>query len=76
MTVKHPIEILLRAKYDRAYYSLSSLSVVIVHRGAPNDEKTIDGSKITDVGKTYFEYKSGKGITHIPAHRIKRVIKK
>jgi len=47
--------------------------VVIVHRGAPDDRKTIQGKDITHVGKHYFYYISGKHEVCIPLHRILEV---
>lgn len=68
---KHPIQTLLRARYDPKYLKLSDLIVIIRHRGAPNDRKEIDGERIVSVKKDGFWYENefGKKI-FIPAHRI------
>lgn len=63
------IEKLLRSKYDRTQKPLESLVVVIKHRGAERDEKTIDGRDIREVKKNGFFIDD----TFIPAHRIKEV---
>jgi uncharacterized protein (UPF0248 family) len=54
---------------------LGGCEIVIVHRGAPGNRKTIPGKKVTEVKKSYFYYKSGKGgkETCIPLHRILEV---
>ena len=53
---------------------LENAEVVILHRGAPNNEKTISGKNITELKKGYFCYISGNREIHIPHHRILRVI--
>lgn len=55
---------------------LACCSVVIRHRGAPNDEKLILGRQITETKKTYFLYREeGRDMeTHIPMHRVLRVM--
>ena len=74
---KSPIDVLLRARYDKEYSSLRDFIVVILHRGAKNDEKRIDGARIISVQKDGFWYlnKFNEEI-FIPAHRIKRLILK
>jgi len=53
---------------------LAEARVAIRHRGAPNDEKVISGSQITEVHKTHFLCmdESGNEI-HIPMHRILKI---
>jgi uncharacterized protein (UPF0248 family) len=48
---------------------LSQAELVIVHRGAPGDRKTIPGSQIEEVKKSYFSV----GSKVIPNHRILEV---
>ena len=48
---------------------LSRLEIVILHRGAPNNRKTISGKDIR-VYRTYFEYFDGFEWIYIPFHRI------
>ncbi len=67
------IDTLLRAKYDKKFYKLSDLIIVIRHRGLPNDIKEIDGSEIKEVYKDHFTLNDN---THIPSHRIIEIRKK
>ena len=41
-----------------------------VHRGAPDDVKVIDGSSVSDVGRSFLQV----GESMIPHHRIFRII--
>lgn len=70
----HPIRILLRSVYDEKYTPLKKIKVVIRHRGAPNDEKTIKGDRITKVTKYSFYYLEHGEEVCIPAHRILRLL--
>jgi uncharacterized protein (UPF0248 family) len=51
---------------------LEDCEVVIVHRGAPGNRKTISGKKITEVKRSYFYHRNGRD-TCIPLHRILEV---
>ncbi len=53
---------------------LENCEIVIRHRGAPDNKKTIAGKKVTEVKKSYFYYK-GKGGKEvcIPLHRVLEV---
>ncbi len=53
---------------------LEDCEIVIRHRGAPDNKKTIAGKKVTEVKKSYFYYKSrgGKEVC-IPLHRVLEV---
>jgi uncharacterized protein (UPF0248 family) len=44
--------------------------VVFIHRGAPNDLKSISAKAIVRVGQQSFEYKEEEKIVYIPFHRI------
>jgi len=51
--------------------------VIILHRGAPANKKIIQGCQITQVKKSYFYYKEGKGGNtekFIPLHRVLKII--
>ncbi len=48
---------------------LKDCEIIILHRGAPGNRKTISGKKVTEVKKSYFYYKDGRE-TCIPLHRI------
>jgi uncharacterized protein (UPF0248 family) len=52
---------------------LSLCRVKILHRGAPGDEKEIEGRNIREVKKSYFTYESGGRETFIPLHRIRTI---
>ena len=48
----------------------SRVRVLIRHHGAPGDEKTLKGDRITGLGSSFFEVDSE---TSIPYHRILRI---
>jgi len=62
----YPRDLLNKIKWD-AKYNMSNLTVIILHRGAPNDAKEIVGDEIVDIGPNFFELING---TMIPYHRI------
>jgi uncharacterized protein (UPF0248 family) len=47
--------------------------IVILHRGAPGDRKTIRGSQITGLDRHYFYYSESGRETTIPLHRIREM---
>jgi len=51
---------------------LEDCEIVILHRGAPGNRKTIPGKDVTEVKKSYFYYKNKKE-TCIPLHRVLEV---
>lgn len=55
---------------------LQDCRLVILHRGAPGDEKLILGSQITEIKKSHFLYREEgrKEETYIPMHRVLRVV--
>lgn len=65
-----PKDALERLKWKERLEDWSAVRVVIRHRGAPGDEKTIPGDQITGLGTSFFEV---DGETQIPYHRILRV---
>jgi uncharacterized protein (UPF0248 family) len=72
-----PIEILLRAVYDAEFPKPKDFIIVIEHRGAPEDKKEIDGSRVTKVQKDGFYYMNKFGEeTFIPAHRMLEIKRK
>ena len=53
---------------------LRGVELLIIHRGAPHDMNTIQGSNIVQVKKSYIIYKNALGDeTVIPLHRILEV---
>lgn len=62
-------EVLNRLKWKGG---LESCEIIILHRGAPGDRKTIPGSKVIEIKRSYFSYKNGRETT-IPLHRIREI---
>jgi uncharacterized protein (UPF0248 family) len=62
-------EILSRLKWAG---NLAEAEIVIIHRGAENNRKTIPGASITEVKKSHFYYKNDEE-TYIPMHRIAEI---
>ncbi|MFH0956788.1 MAG: RNA repair domain-containing protein [Candidatus Aenigmatarchaeota archaeon] len=52
---------------------LSLCRVKILHRGAPGDEKAVEGRDIREVKKSYFTYESVGKETFIPLHRVRKI---
>lgn len=64
-----------RLKWDRDYHDLDDVVVRILHRGAPDDERSIKGWTIVKVSEGSFDYKGQDGEeTTIPYHRVLKVI--
>lgn len=53
--------------------SLKECEIVIRHRGAPDDQMSISGDKVTEIKRSYFSYMSEEGEVTIPMHRILEV---
>jgi len=62
-------EVLNRLKWKGG---LERCEIIILHRGAPGDRKTIHGSQVSGLDRHYFWYKNGRETT-IPLHRIQEV---
>ena len=72
-----PIEILQRAEHDPEFKKWKDFIIVILHRGAPDDRKEIDGERIKKTQKDGFWYINRfNEETFIPAHRILKIIEK
>ncbi len=52
---------------------LKQCEIVIRHRGAPEDEMSISGDKITEIKRGHFSYKGEREEVTIPMHRILEV---
>lgn len=52
---------------------ISDYNFLIVHRGAPNNEKIIKGKNVEKFKDRFLILKDG---TMIPTHRIKKIIRK
>jgi len=61
----YPRDVLNRLKWEEGR-SLEEAEVVILHRGAPDDRRTIRGREIVRIRQTFFETSE----TSIPYHRI------
>ena len=50
--------------------------IIFRHRGAPNDEKEVNFSKMIDITASFFVYKESEHDfeTYIPFHRILKII--
>jgi uncharacterized protein (UPF0248 family) len=48
--------------------------IVILHRGAKNNRKSIAGAAVTEVRKSYFSYQEGGKETTIPFHRVGEIL--
>jgi uncharacterized protein (UPF0248 family) len=63
-------EILNRLKWNGG---LERCEIIILHRGAPGDRKTILGKQLTGLDRHYFYYSERGRETTIPLHRIREV---
>ena len=52
---------------------LQIAKVTILHRGAPNDKRVIEGSDILELGRGFMHVASPEGEVEIPYHRILRI---
>ncbi|UCG95881.1 MAG: DUF504 domain-containing protein [archaeon] len=52
---------------------IQNYEFVILHRGAPNDEKLIRGKDVVKFKNRFLVLGNG---TKIPTHRIKRIVRK
>ncbi len=49
--------------------------IIILHRGAPGDRKSLEGSSVTEVRKGWLVYQGPGEETSIPLHRVLEVWK-
>lgn len=70
--MKHPIETLLRAKYDKSFLKLKDFKITIKHRTKNSKTKEIYGSDIIEITSGHITLKDN---TFIPKHRIIKVEK-
>lgn len=52
---------------------LGDAKVTFLHRGAPNDERTIGGGDIIGLGRGFMRIALPEGEVEIPYHRILRI---
>jgi uncharacterized protein (UPF0248 family) len=65
----YPREVLNRLKWDEGE-SLDDATVWYVHRGAPGDILSVQGSDIMALGRGFFETDDAS----IPYHRVTRIV--
>jgi uncharacterized protein (UPF0248 family) len=63
-------QVLNRLKWTK---KIGDCEIIILHRGAPDDRKSISGGQITEVKRSYFSFKDAERETTIPMHRILEV---
>jgi uncharacterized protein (UPF0248 family) len=54
-------------------HDLESLTLVVIHRGAPNDEAFIHGTEIAEILADGIQLTGEDGAFLLPYHRIKEV---
>lgn len=64
-----PREVLNELKW-RTDLDLRMAEISYVDRGSPGDTKTVSGSEVTELGRSFFRV----GDTEIPYHRIKKIV--
>lgn len=69
MYVAYPKEILNKLKW-RPGSDLRDAEIHYLHRGAPNDTRTIKGSDILELERSFFVTADGT----IPYHRIRKIV--
>lgn len=52
---------------------LQRARVTILHRGAPDDKRVIEGNDILELGRGFIRVASAEGEVDIPYHRILRI---
>jgi len=55
---------------------LNEIQIRILHRGAPEDRKVVNGSDVLELGHSFFVVDSGEHETRIPYHRIQEIVLK
>ena len=70
-----PREFLNRLKWHPDL-NFEEYTVVYVHRGAPKNEKSVSCENIKDLEHSDFVLEEPEGETHIPYHRILRILDK
>ncbi|MGD1061082.1 MAG: RNA repair domain-containing protein [Methanomassiliicoccales archaeon] len=68
VTVTYPREILNMLRWTKGE-DLSEAKICYLHRGAPGDERCIEGREIIELERSFFV----TGEAKIPYHRIRRI---
>jgi uncharacterized protein len=63
-----PKEVLneIRWRHD----ALEHVVIGYLHRGAPGDQRTVEGSKVLELGRSFFRVEGPQGGTSLPYHRV------
>ncbi|MFH0847965.1 MAG: RNA repair domain-containing protein [archaeon] len=70
----HPLKNVLNKLFWDRRENAKDYRITFVHRGAPEDKRTISASQILEVGNSYFVYmSSAEGEATIPFHRVVEV---
>ncbi len=68
MTSETPRDVLNELKW-RHEKSLEEAEIYYVHRGAPGDFRTMMGSEVEDLGRSFIKCEE----SHIPYHRVFKI---
>jgi uncharacterized protein (UPF0248 family) len=68
----NPREVLNRLKWGDKN-KLPSAKVTILHRGAPDDRRVIEGTGILELGRGFMRVLSPEGEVEIPYHRVLQI---
>ena len=67
-----PREVLNELKWHPKL-KLRDARITIVHRGTPDNRRTIRGSEIVELGHSFMRVASAEGEVEIPYHRILKI---
>lgn len=68
----NPRDVLNKLKWG-GVDELSGAKVTILHRGAPNDRRVINGTEILELGRGFMRVVSPEGEVEIPYHRVLQI---
>jgi uncharacterized protein (UPF0248 family) len=68
----NPREAMNKLKWSGAK-QLRNVKVTILHRGAPNDRRVVDGEDILELERGFMRVVSPEGEAEIPYHRILQI---
>jgi uncharacterized protein (UPF0248 family) len=52
---------------------ISEAKITIIHRGAPEDKREIEGKDIVEIGPGFLKVMTPRGEDYIPYHRITKI---
>lgn len=57
------------------HHALERVRISYVHRGAPDDERTVSGADVVDLGPSFMELRSDDAMpAMVPYHRVLRIV--